>query len=218
MPFNIHSIYDLVFKIWRRKRFNLFLEYLKPQKSDILLDVGGYPWFWLSHPQPVAQIDVLNIHKIDWDASQHPNYNIKTIIGDGCSLNLPDKSYDIGFSNSVIEHVGSWEKQKRFAAEIRRVANAIWVQTPAFECPIEPHYIAPCIHYFPPNVQKKIIRWTSVWGWLERPDKNKINEMVENTRLLRKSEMIELFPDCKIITEKLFGLIPKSYIAVRLKQ
>jgi hypothetical protein len=39
--------------------------------------------------------------------------------------------------------------------------------------------------------------------------------MVETTRLLRKSEMRQLFPDCELITERLFWIIPKSYIAIR---
>ena len=65
------------------------------------------------------------------------------MVGDGCALKFPDKSYDIAFSNSVIEHVGSWERQQAFAKDIRRVGKAIWVQTPARECLIEPHYLAP---------------------------------------------------------------------------
>jgi len=56
-----------------------------------------------------------------------------------------------------------------------------------------------------------------LWGWIQRPTPAQINEMVETTRLLRKSEMVELFPDCEIITERLFGVLPKSYIAFRGK-
>jgi hypothetical protein len=130
---------------------------------------------------------------------------------------MPDKSYDIGFSNSVVEHVGSWERQQQFASEIRRVAKALWVQTPAYECPIEPHYMTPFVHYLPHSFQKKILRWCTLWGWIECPTPEKINFMVETTRLLRKSEMRQLFPDCQIITERLLWIIPKSHIAIRRK-
>ncbi|HEY5298470.1 MAG TPA: methyltransferase domain-containing protein [Verrucomicrobiae bacterium] len=217
MPFTIYSIYDQIFKIWRKKRFKLFLEYVKPSAADNLLDVGGYPGSWTSQPQSVRQIDTLNVHGVSWKATDFPRHHIKILVGDGCSLIMPDKSYDIGFSNSVIEHVGSWDRQQQFAAEIRRVAKALWVQTPAYECPIEPHYLTPFIHYFPRSFQKKILRRFTVWGWLQRPTTAQINEMVKTTRLLRKSEMLELFPDCEIITERLFGVLPKSYIAFRKK-
>jgi ubiquinone/menaquinone biosynthesis C-methylase UbiE len=161
----------------------------------------------------MRRIDTLNIHDVP---SQGENpHNIRVLVGNGCSLAMPDQSYDIGFSNSVIEHVGSWQQQQQFASELHRVAKILWVQTPAYGCPIEPHYMAPFIHYLPRSFQKKIVRWFTPWGWLERPTSEQINAMVETTRLLRKSEMRQLFPDCEIITERMLGIIPKSYIAFR---
>ena len=215
MSFTIHTIYRQIFKLWRKKRFYLFLHLINPRPSDKLLDVGGYPGFWTPHPQPVAQIDALNLHEVSWTSAHAPNHNIRTLIGDGCALSMPDRSYDIGFSNSVIEHVGSWERQQQFASELRRVAKKLWVQTPAYECPLEPHYMAPFVHWFPRSFQKRILRWCTPWGWIERPNRDQINSMVETTRLLRKREVRHLFPDCKIITERMLWLIPKSYIAVR---
>jgi len=215
MPLNIHSIYRQLFKIWRRRRFDLFLEVIRPKLSDTLLDVGGYPGNWTSHPPVVKQISSINLHEVVWNAQNAPHHDIKILVGDGCSLDMPDKYFDIGFSNSVIEHVGSWERQKQFASEIRRVARALWVQTPAYECPIEPHYLAPFVHYLPRQMQKLILRRGTLWGWIARPSPRQVEEMVETTRLLRKSEVRQLFPDCDILTERLFWVIPKSYIAVR---
>jgi hypothetical protein len=120
--------------------------------------VGGYPGFWTEHPEVVKQIDTLNPEERPWKPGKFLQYNIRTLLGDGCSLTMPDQFYDIGFSNSVIEHVGSWERQVMFASEIRRVARAIWVQTPAYECPFEPHYLTPLVHYLPRHIQKKIVR------------------------------------------------------------
>jgi hypothetical protein len=215
MSFSIHDLYRQIFKVWRKRRFDLFLRRLTPSASDVLLDVGGYPGFWASQPQPVKRIDSLNVHEVSWRSDCAPGHNIRILLGDGCSLAMSDKSYDIGFSNSGIEHVGSWERQQQFASEIRRVARALWVQTPAYECPIEPHYMTPFIHYFPRSFQKKILRWGTLRGWLEHPTREQINAMVETTRLLRKSEMQQLFPDCEIITEHMLWIIPKSYIAIR---
>jgi hypothetical protein len=215
MPFSVHTLYGHIFKIWRRRRFGLFVRLMEPSPSDILLDVGGYPSFWVSHPQPVKRIDSLNLHEVRWNGGATPSHDIRILVGDGCSLPMSDASYDIGFSNSVIEHVGSWERQQQFASEIRRVSKALWVQTPAYECPIEPHYMTPLIHYFPRATQKKLLRWCTLWGLIERPNRDRVNSMVETTRLLRQSEMRELFPDCEIITERMLWIIPKSYIAIR---
>lgn len=89
-----------------------------------------------------------------------------------------------------------------------------WVQTPAYECPIEPHYMTPFVHYLPRSFQKLIIRWCTLSGWIERPDADQINSMVETTRLLRKSEMRQLFPDCEIVTEFMLSMIPKFHYAI----
>ncbi|MEW6157499.1 MAG: methyltransferase domain-containing protein [Verrucomicrobiota bacterium] len=215
MDFSIHSIYRVLFKVWRRRRFDLFLKRLKPASSENLLDVGGSPGFWTNQPQPVRRIDTLNVYEIPWNQSQAPEHDIRTLVGDGCCLTFADQSYDIGFSNSVIEHVGSWERQQQFAREIRRVAKKVWVQTPAYECFFEPHYMTPFVHYLPKSIQPRIVRWCTLWGWIERPSAAQILNMVETTRLLRKQEMMQLFPDCDILTERWFFLFPKSYIAIR---
>lgn len=218
MAFSIHTLYRQIFKIWRRRRFDLFLRLVKPLPSNRLLDVGGYPGFWTLHPHPIKRIDTLNVHEVPWetntDASAH---NIRTLVGDGCALSMSDDSYEIGYSNSVIEHVGTWERQQQFASELRRVAKKLWVQTPAYECPIEPHYMAPFIHYLPRSFQKKTLRWCTVWGWIEHPSRAEIDSVVNTTRLLRKSEMHQLFPDCEIVTERMLWIFPKSYIAIRVE-
>jgi hypothetical protein len=38
---------------------------------------------------------------------------------------------------------------------------------------------------------------------------------VDHTRLLSRREFVELFPDCRIITERILWVVPKSYIAIR---
>ncbi len=203
------------FKFFRRRRFALFLNLMQPKIEQTLLDVGGCPTFWIAYPQPVARIDSLNLYEAPWASAEYPAHDIRILVGDGCKLAISNNAYDIAFSNSVIEHVGSWEQQKKFAAEIRRVASALWVQTPAFECPIEPHYMAPLIHFLPNSLQRFAVKWFTPWSWLERPTQETIDLMVDTTRLLKKKEMEKLFPDCEIITERFLWLLPKSYIAIR---
>lgn len=218
MPISIHSIYSQIFKVWRQKRFNLFRSELAPSRTDRLLDVGGFPKFWTSQPAVVGSIDSLNLHSVDWNEASFPEYNIRVLIGDGRNLEMPDKSYDIAFSNSVIEHVGTWENQCVMAREIRRVGDAIWVQTPARECPIEPHYLAPFVHWLPKSTQRKILRHFTPWGLISKPSREKVDMMVDTTRLMTLGEVRSLFPDCEIRVERLLGILPKSYIAIRQKE
>jgi len=211
----INKFYAQIFKIWRRKRFDLFIHVIKPQPGQRLIDVGGDPDFWSRQPPMLRSIDTLNIHPYVWNEQNFPEHHIRALMGDGCEIQFPDRSYDIAYSNSVIEHVGDWPRQQAFAREIRRVGKSVWVQTPAFGCPVEPHYLAPFVHWLPKNVQRKIVRRLTPWGLLQKPSKSEIEVMVETTRLLKKHEMQQLFPDCEIRVEHLLGIFPKSYIAIR---
>jgi hypothetical protein len=214
---NIHSIYAKIFKLWRLKRMSQFEAIIKPTSEDLVLDVGGYPWNWIARPQLAKRIDCLNLHEVNWENSRHPNFRIRALVGDGCSLPYGNNSYDILFSNSVIEHVGDWEKQKAFAREARRVGRRLWIQTPALECPIEPHFLAPFVHWLPIFIRRRLLRWFTPWGWIQKPTQEEIDKIISFTKLLSKKQMKELFPDCVIITERLWGIFPKSYIAYRIK-
>lgn len=215
MALPIHTLYRQIFKVWRKKRLAMFQRYISPGKEDLLLDVGGYPIFWTAHAPMVGRIDTLNLHPGSFDAESFPDHRIRLLEGDGRALEFEDGSYDIAFSNSVIEHVGSWEDQKRFAAEMRRVGKRVWCQTPALECPVEPHFLAPFVHWLPRAWRPWIVRYFTPRGWASKGDKAAIQEMVDWTRLISRREMEELFPDCRIVVEYLVPFVPKSYIAVR---
>jgi Methyltransferase domain len=211
----IHRFYARIFLIWRARRRKAFLERIKPQQNETLLDVGGYPGFWTVASSPVNRIDTLNVDKVCFDASQFPDHNIRVLEGNGCALPFPEKSYDILFSNSVIEHVGSWQQQKQFATEVRRVGRRLWIQTPAFEFPIEPHYLCPFVHWLPIPLRRILVRWASPFALLAQPTASETDEMINSIRLLTYREMKELFPDCDIYVERMLGILPKSYVAIR---
>jgi len=211
----IHTIYRALFKIWRRRRQKLFTDLLKPVQGDCILDIGGLPGFWREARLLGVKINCLNPDKKAVEGYQNQAENISMLEGDGCDLPFQDKSYSIVFSNSVIEHVGDFSRQKQFAGEVRRVGHRLWVQTPAYEFFIEPHFLCPFFHWLPVPWRIYLARWATLWGWLEKPSPQRVREMVEEIRLLKKNEFQELFPDCQILTEKILGILPKSYIAVR---
>lgn len=209
----IHRLWRLIFKTFRRKRFAIFLNRINPQSNERILDIGGYPATWEGHQGIASEIHIANIHSIS--PPENPG-NFQFQVADGCSLPFADQSFDILFSNSVIEHVGDFERQKAFANEARRVGKKLWIQTPAREFWIEPHYMTPFIHWLPRSWQNRLMRNFTVWGWLTRPSQQQITDSLNEIKLLRHAEMRQLFPDCEIRREKvLFGLLTKSYIAVR---
>ncbi|HEX7860572.1 MAG TPA: methyltransferase domain-containing protein [Verrucomicrobiae bacterium] len=178
--------------------------------STTILDVGGCPSYW-QYRQIPAQITVLN--QPSWVPPDDLR-GCKVLRGDGTKLDIPDASYDIAHSNSVIEHVSTWERQIAFAREIRRIGNGVWVQTPAKCFPVECHTLDPLFHRLPNNLRRRVLRNGTLWGWLNRPTLAEIDDFLATTRLLTYAEMQELFPDCTIIVERFAG-ISKSYIAYR---
>jgi len=65
MKLNINRLYAGIFKIWRKKRFNIFLNKISPTRAMSLLDVGGYPSSWTQYKPVVGCLDMLNIHPIE---------------------------------------------------------------------------------------------------------------------------------------------------------
>lgn len=78
-----------------------------------------------------------------------------------------DKSFDLAFSNSVIEHVGSEENQFRFAREMMRVEKRVCCQTPSRLFPVDPHLTAPFLHWLPISwLTPRFLRYFTLNGWL----------------------------------------------------
>lgn len=212
---NIHFLYGLA-RRFRAKRFQHFCAQTKISATDLILDIGGYYWNWTAHPPMGKAVRIINLDsRHTYDKAQHPQHNLDIAVADGCALPYIDKSYDVVYSNSVIEHVGNYEKQRAFANECRRVGKRLWIQTPAYEFFIEPHFLAPFIHWTPRNLRLKLVRFFTVWGWVEKPSPDRIRETVDEIRLLRYHEMKELFPGCQILRERFLGVFTKSYIAFR---
>jgi predicted SAM-dependent methyltransferase len=175
-----------------------------------ILDVGGYVGDWTNAGIP-SSVTCLNV---DPASSQPITDRVVYAEGDGRNMKFEDQSFDIVFSNSVIEHVGTWKDQQRFAAEVRRVGRQVFVQTPNRWFFIEPHFVTVFVHYLPWPLARRIIRFCSFRGLFRSGDNVNLKQLADELGLLSFRQMRELFPDCEIHREKLFGLT-KSFIAVR---
>jgi len=211
---NIQEIYRPILTHFRRQRLKLFYSYFNQlSESTRLLDVGGGLFFWnLAKTQgfKLPKITIVNIYP---NPDELPE-NVTWVVADGKKLPFDDDSFDIAFCNSVIEHVGDWEAQNVFAHEIKRIAPNYFVQTPSKSFPIEPHLLAPFIHWLPKDTQRPLLRNFTGWGIITRPTPEECEQMLQELKLLTRAEMSELFPDSKIEIENSWGL-EKSLIAIK---
>ncbi len=176
-------------------------------RTTRVVDVGGRAFNWtLVATRP----DVLLINV----EAQGPDGTLPAVRGDGRRLPFADNCFDVAYSNSVIEHVGDIEDQRAFAAEIRRIAPRYYVQTPNRWFFVEPHLIAPFIHWLPSRITRKLVRHFSVRGWLERPSQASVDALLASIQLLDRAQMAALFPDAMIVEERFLGMA-KSIIAMR---
>jgi Methyltransferase domain len=197
----------------RARRFRIF-EALTARlpRPFCILDVGGTNAFWENrgwHQRPDVEIFTLNLV-----AEEQRHANIKPLRGDASDLaQFADRSIDIVFSNSVIEHLFTFENQSRMASEIQRVGKAFWVQTPNFWFPIEPHFHFIGWQWLPVSVRSWIIQRRRC-GWRGPcPDQTGARRLVEEVRLLTWTELRELFPTARIVPERFCGLV-KSWTAI----
>jgi ubiquinone/menaquinone biosynthesis C-methylase UbiE len=169
-----------------------------------ILDVGGAPETWdLLDVRP--RVTLLNTPRTREELASAKSW----VAGDGRRLPFRDASFDIVFSNSVIEHVGDRESQQRFAAEIMRVGRAYWVQTPNRRFPVEQHLLTPLIHWLPKAVQRAVVPRFTVWAMLVRPSSDRrefyLRHYLDEVRLLTAADLRAFFPGARIIRERFLG-------------
>lgn len=178
-----------------------------------ILDIGGTNLFWEQRGWAGRR----DVHVVLVNLAPQPSTheNIEARVGDATDLSeFPDGAFDVVFSNSVIEHLESLERQAAMAAEVRRLAPRYWVQTPNFWFPVEPHFLTPAWHWLPVRVRVALLRRRR-WGWRGPcPDKEDANALVREVRLMRSRELKRLFPDAALNEERI-GPLVKSFVAVR---
>jgi len=142
---------------------------------------------------------------------KYPNF--VGVKGDATNLEyFSDHQFDVVFSNSVIEHVGNYDQQKQMAQEVQRVGQRYFVQTPNYWFPIEPHFLFPGFQWLPIPVRAFFVNHFNL-GWSRKIHNiHKAQAYVKQIRLLRRRELLALFPSAKLYEEKVLGLT-KSFVA-----
>jgi len=120
----------------RKQRFQIFKDLIDALPRPLrILDVGGTEVFWEimgfagCHDFEIVILNIIDYLKTSYD-------NLTYVKGDARDLSpFKDNEFDVVFSNSVIEHVGSYQDQEKMALEIQRVGKVFFVQTPNYYSP-----------------------------------------------------------------------------------
>jgi SAM-dependent methyltransferase len=175
----------------RRRRHEQFFALTRLPPGGRVLDVGCGR-LGLRALEPTLDITGLDLAPV-------PGYPGPCVQGDPAEgLPFADRSFDLVYCNSVIEHVPR-TRRAAFAAELRRVGRGWYVQTPAWSFPLEPHALLPFAHWLPARIRRPYWRLGAAGNW-------------EQIELLRRGEVEELFGPAR---PERFGPLVKSWVCVR---
>ncbi|MBV9455779.1 MAG: class I SAM-dependent methyltransferase [Rubrobacter sp.] len=203
----------------RRRRFALFCHLISSlDRPFSILDVGGTLLFWEKMrfaEERGVRIVLLNVGEAEFGHPKeaefgHPNFTC--VVGDARDMGeFGDQEFEVVFSNSVIEHVGGYDEQRRMAEEVRRVGKRYFLQTPNRFFPIEPHFLFPLFQFLPRSFRVFLVRCLDL-GWFKSAhDEQEAAKIVDAIRLLTEREVRALFPEGTVYKEKILGLT-KSFV------
>jgi SAM-dependent methyltransferase len=193
-----------VHRILRGQKVALFFQFLGDSAKGRLLDLGGGTGVdseFVPLYQAFREVVVVNLTPPPPDLLTLPNVIHEQ--ADGCCLPYESKAFDWVFSNAVIEHVGSEEKQRQFANQIRRVAkHGYFVTTPNKRFPIEPHTMLPFYQFLSESWQRRVARFSPYYlrQW-------------EDIRMLTARQLGEFFPEAKVVSLG-FPVVGTSLVAM----
>jgi len=199
----------------RMKRWEMFRKAFPEIEQMRLLDLGGTVDAWLRAPLRPLHVTVLNL----FEPGESDEDWITPVTGDACKAadgltqaNI-DGTFDVVFSNSLIEHVGGHARRAELAEQVHKLAPRHWVQTPYRYFPLEPHWLFPGMQFLPVATRVRIAaHWPLVHTRPQNIDRARFDVLW--TELISVTEMTSYFPTSTIWHERVLGLT-KSLIAVK---
>ncbi len=197
---------------FREDRYVFLRRYLEGMPRPIrILDIGGTVQFWQQSGLDLrADVDI-TVCNISEPEVKHPDLTF--VKADACDLQpFDDNQFDLAFSNSVIEHVGNFERMRAMADEVRRVGRCYFIQTPNRRFPTDPHFPFPFFQFLPLALKATLLQWLPL-AWVGRiKERHRALEAAGSVQLLNHKQFQTLFPKAKMYRERLLGLT-KSFIA-----
>ncbi len=199
----------------RWRRWELFLHHFPDLADMCVLDLGGYARGWAHVTPRPRRVVTLNLDRDCDGADTGPG--IEVVQGDACTppTSLMSESFDLVYSNSLIEHVGGYFRRCQFSDVVHAAADRHWVQTPYRYFPLEPHWLFPLFQFLTPTARAWVAeRWSLAHEFRPGRAHAEVVDWVLSVELLSQHEFRHLFSSSTVMFERIAGL-PKSMIAVR---
>jgi SAM-dependent methyltransferase len=198
----------------RERKWNYFKKNIPFDNKTKILDVGfnnvEYSPVdnYLEKKYPFQQnITALGIVGKDKFQKMYPLVN--AVLYDGKRFPFEDKSFDICWSNAVIEHVGNTEDQLYFIKEMKRVSKTIIFSTPNKFFPIELHTRTLFLHWLPKSIFDQYLskigkKWAS-GSYMNLLSKRKIVRLLNQANLknyfIKGNKFLGLSMDYIVVTK-----------------
>jgi hypothetical protein len=112
----------------RRRLLSLFLAECDVEPQSLVLDVGvtadtsrpesNFFEQWFPYPRRIVAAGIEDVSPL-----RRRFAGLCLVQARGDQLPFRDDSFDVVFSNAVLEHVGPWRAQRRFVGELSRVCT-----------------------------------------------------------------------------------------------
>lgn len=173
-------------------------------------DIGDHHNTILKYLKSKNQISIFS--NLDCTSISKKYKNIKNVyIGDARNIRIEDK-FDIVHSSATIEHVGSYDNQKKFINECYKLSNKyVVITTPNRNYPVDFHTKIPFMHLLPKKIHRHILKFIGL----------KFFSLEENLNLINKQDIQKMCQDLKIANYKLYFhkfLFFKSNIILIIKK
>lgn len=160
----VYQISHFVSRYNRNRKWHLFQKCVFFDKKTTVLDVGFNDEEYYSDIENYLEknypflnnVTALGIQEPKKFSKRYPE--VTTVVYDGVDFPFPDKSFDICWSNAVLEHVGDLDRQVHFVKEIARVSKKFFITTPNRYFPVEVHTKIPFVHYLPASWRDKVYK------------------------------------------------------------
>ena len=211
------SFFDRLSLRKRMEMLDRFLNVFPGHETNSVLDVGvtADKSFsasnYLEKYYPVkSKITALSNQDASYLEDIYPGLTFR--LGDARALPFADNSIDVVFSSAVLEHVGSFDNQKKMIAECYRVAkHGIFITTPNRWYPIEFHTLLPLLHWLPKTLHRVLLKIAGMPFYASENNLNLLGR--QHLARLCRDIGIERFD---IETIKTFGL-PSNLILIAKK-
>ena len=191
-----------------------FSDDISSGKTIRILDIGGTHSFWNSVGfKYLSNCEFVLLNLADVEVPEGET-RFKSVKGDATDMHeISDKSYDLVFSNSCIEHVGKKPEWKKMVSEMMRTGRYYFLQTPNRAFFMEPHFLMPWFQFLPLKT-KAFILLHFRFGWFKYiKTREEALEAADSIHLLSHKDIKEPFPKGTIKKERFLGMT-KSFMVM----